>query len=54
MSSLEYLESDALDDVLNQTKFPLIGLLGLVRLQLVVFCHRAGDGLVAMDPHLHS
>ena len=52
--SLEYLDSDALGDALNQTGFLLIGLLGLVRLQLVIFFHKGGDGLVAVGPHLHS
>ena len=52
--SLECLESDALGDALNQTGFLLIGLLGLVRMQLVVFFHKARDGLVTVGPHLHS
>ena len=52
--SLECLESGALGDALNQTGSLLIGLLGLVRLQLVVFFHKVGDGMVAVGPHLHS
>ena len=37
-------------------RFPLIGLLGLglVQLQLVVFCHKVEDGLVTVGPHMHS
>ena len=52
--SPEYLESNALYEAINQSGFPLIGLQGLVQLQLVVFFHRVGDGLVSVGPHLYS
>ena len=52
--SLEYLESNALDDAPNQSKSPLIGLLGLVWAQLVVSSRKVGDELVDVDPRLYS
>ena len=45
--------SNALDDAPNRLGSLLIGPMGLVLLQLDASSHKVGDGLVAVDPHLH-
>jgi hypothetical protein len=53
MWSLEYLLSSALDDLSNSAKVSADSSCGAGALQLVVSSRKAGERLVAVDPHLH-